>query len=629
MKETKPLLFFAVMFFQRLSTKFSLLLLALFLLSGGVTTLILSNHLNHQAEQVVKERAEILLSTLQAARDYTQNNIQPLLEKTREKTRADGIEAFSQESIPTFAAKEIFSDFQQQSSVFAGFSYQDFSYKEAAINPTSPKDKADDFESEIFAAFRSMQPDDKRMSGYRVQSGQKLFYLARPLYMKDASCLACHGAPEDAPPALLDMYGENGFGWQLGDVVAAQMIYVPADSIFERGQENLWTVTKILASIFAAIFVVVNLLLWRTVTKPLALLTRIAKQISHRSTAWMQDSRIQDRLLQPDSPLQAQSIQAQSVQAQSVQAQSIQTDVLIPLVLRKDEPGQLARAFGYMVQVLGRREQDLQQAVQARTRSLEAEMQQRQSAQDALQTYAHAINHDLRNLVMGISMVIQGLLRNQERSAEIAVDTTALIMIKKSCDRQLNLMNSLVDVRTSEIWRTVLNPELISLPDLIQEIEDRYQAKLKAHTAQIKVDIFSSFPAIKADPSQLKRVFENLIDNSLKYNAQKYNPQKYNAQKYNAQNKVHPLIIHINASIIRDAHQQVVRCVVADNGVGLSAADTNDLFKIYARGHRDRQTLGDGLGLYICRKIIDAHGGNIGIDDTASSGAAFWFTLPV
>lgn len=567
------------MFFQRLSTKFSLLLLILFLLSSGTATVVLSNHLNKQAEQAVKERAEILLSTLQAARDYTQTNIQPVLES---RSASDD---FFQESIPTFAAKAIFSDFQRQSSAFAGFSYQDFAYKEAAVNPTSPKDKADDFESNIFAAFKSMQPNDKRMSGYRIRDGKKFFYLARPLYMKDASCLACHSTAARAPAALLEMYGENGLGWQLGDVVAAQMIYVPADSIFERGRENLWTMAKLLLSIFAAVFFVVNLLLWRTVTQPLTVLTRVAKQISRRAV--------------PRS-----------------QKEPIQAYALAPLMLKKDESGQLARAFDYMVQVLSQRERDLQRAVRMRTRSLEAEMQQRQTAQDALQTYAHAINHDLRNLVMGISMVVQGLLRHQKESVSgtefgIEVEPTALTMIKKSCDRQLNLMHSLVDVRSSEIWRTVLQPESVGLRKLIQDLEERYHTKLKAHSAQLKTEIPESLPLVQADPSQLKRVFENLVDNALKYNASQ------------------PLIISIQANVLETTQGKRIRCVVADDGVGLKAEDAEDLFKIYARGHSDRQTLGDGLGLYICRKIIDAHGGNIGIDNTASGGATFWFTLPV
>ena len=72
----------------------------------------------------------------------------------------------------------------------------------------------------------------------------------------------------------------------------------------------------------------------------------------------------------------------------------------------------------------------------------------------------------------------------------------------------------------------------------------------------------------------------------------------------------------------------MVRCVVADNGVGVDLAKSQSLFQRYARGSRQEMTPGYGLGLYICREIATAHGGEIGVEIAPSGGAAFWFTLP-
>ncbi|MGJ3247360.1 MAG: c-type heme family protein [Elainellaceae cyanobacterium] len=571
----------------KLGTKFSLGLVLVFLLVSGVTVLSLSKHLHYQAEQAVKERAAILLTTMQAARNYTQDNIQPMLERN-----PGNVDSFIKESVPNFAAQAIFSDFRRQAPEF-----QDFLYKEAAPNPTNPDDLADAFESKIFTQLQQLtETNPEMLSGYRTLGEKTLFYLARPLVMRDVSCLACHGRPSQAPKQLIEMYGnQNGFGWKLNDVIAAQMMYVPADRILNQGQQNLLTVTKTLLSFLAALFCMVNLLLWRTVTQPLKILTHVAQQISSYSLNHHQ------RVPNQDQGLDA-------------------------LMIRQDEPGQLARAFQYMVYVLSQREQDLKQAVQERTQSLEQEMVERQAAQETLQTYAHAMNHDLRNLVMGISMLVQGVLfhsseTDQEATQKdgkappfaIEVPPMALTMIQKSCDRQLRLMNSLMELQSRDLWRTALQLETVNLRQLTDALITTHQAKLQASTATLDNQIANDLPRVQADPNQLQRVFENLVDNALKYNPK-------------------GVEITLKATVCDGAasrfENRTIRCAVADNGIGVDSRKSRELFKMYARGYDNYEASGYGLGLYICQKIVEAHGGEIGVITRPNGGAEFWFTLP-
>ncbi len=562
----------------KLGAKFSLFLILIFLLGSGLKTFALSQHFNHQAEKTIQERAEILLATTQAVRNYTQNHIQPRLADSSEWDNS-----FVLESVPNFAARTIFSDFQQQAPIC-----KDFSYKEATPNPTNLDDLTDEFEANIFKQLQAMSPDQvERLSGYRTLGGTKLFYLARPLIMTDAKCLVCHGNPRDAPQSLIDRYGDqNGFGWQLNDVIAAQMIYVPADTILDRGHQNLWAVATILLSLFGALFLVINLLLWRTVIRPLKILTRVAKQMSSCS-------------LQEEPHMMAHP------------SQGLET-----LTNRRDEPGQLARAFQLMLYVLSQREQDLQLAVQERTLWLEQEMHERQAAQESLQLYSHAISHDLRNLVMGISSVVQGILfqtfgadtekrQTPEAPAAITVEAAALTLIRKSCDRQLNLMNALMTEESSDIWRVALELQTIHLQNLIADLQKSYKAKLTSSTIHNRIP--NDLPPIKADPSQLQRVFENLIENALKFNTD-------------------------GVDITLEAHVEVsdppmIRCTVQDNGVGIDSQKINSLFGVYTRGQSDTHITGYGLGLYICRKIIEAHGGTIDVESSADGGATFWFLL--
>ncbi|MBE9031906.1 DUF3365 domain-containing protein [filamentous cyanobacterium LEGE 11480] len=550
----------------KLGPKFSLCLVLIFLLSSIVTLGMLSQHLNHQAEQVVKERAEILLTAAQAARNYTQTTIQPLLESYSESA-----DAFIEASVPNFAARKIFADFRQQDPEF-----QDFSYKEATPNPTNPEDRSDAFETQI---FKQLQLDPKVLSGYRTVEQKQQFYIARPIVMRDAQCLACHSQPSRAPKQLLKMYPDaGGFGWQLNDVVAAQMVYVPVDRILAQGRNNLLAAAQILSSIFAALFVMINLLLWRMVIRPLKTLTDIATKISR-----------------------------------GVALQSPPDRNLLRLTMRQDEPGQLARASQYMLYVLGRREQDLQQAVQERTASLEQEMRDRQTAQDAVQTYAHAINHDLRNLTMGISSLVQGVLfarsfdtSTADSAQPISVEPTALNLIQTSCVRQLNLMDSLFEVKSADVWAIELMREPVNLHQLTVELQATYQGKLLGTAATITNQIAADLPIVQADVSQLQRVFDNLVDNALKYNA----------------NEVE---IRFSATV----DDAMVRCCVIDNGMGIPAEKRQTIFEMYVRGATEQTVSGHGLGLYICRKIIEAHGGAMGVTDGVAGGAEFWFTLPL
>ncbi|NEZ62458.1 DUF3365 domain-containing protein [Leptolyngbyaceae cyanobacterium CCMR0082] len=557
--------------------KFSLFLFLVWLLVSGSTIAMLSQHLNAHAEQAVKERAKIVLTGMQAVRDYTRDHVQPVLKESSD------MGFFIQESIPNFAARTIFADFQQQDELL-----EDFLYKEATPNPTNPTDLADAFETDIFSQLQQFVTSESQgLSGYRFLDGKKLFYMAQPLVMSDVSCLECHGKVRDAPEYLVNMYGDrNGFGWQLNDVVAAQMVYVPADIIFDRGRQNLWTVTKTLLGTLGAFFVVVNLLLWRTVVKPLKILTNTAKAVSSCSITSEQDVFPQDQHLEK-------------------------------LTLRRDEPGQLARSFQYMIYVLSRREQDLQLAVQERTQSLEQEMRDRKTVQDALQTYAHAMNHDLRNLVMGISNLVQGIIFRASKAKthastqqpSIVIEPKVLSMIQQSCDRQLKLMNSLMEVQSSDIWRISLQKDNVNLRQLTEDLRFFYETKQTLSTAKISNHVSSEVPQVYGDFCQLRRVFENLIDNALKYNPK-------------------GVAITLTADIWDD-DPSMVRCAVTDNGMGIDPAKSQELFEIYARGKSQFSVDGYGLGLYICRKIVEAHGGHIGVESFSNQGAEFWFTLPI
>ncbi len=185
--------------------------------------------------------------------------------------------------------------------------------------------------------------------------------------------------------------------------------------------------------------------------------------------------------------------------------------------------------------------------------------------------------------------------------------------MSKSCDRQLNLINSLVETQQFEMGVISLNYQPLNFAKLSQQLASEWQPILAEKQATLQLNIPPNLPPIEADSDRLWRVLENLMANALKHN----DPG---------------IKLTFRADIIKeegDLNPQVIRCTLEDNGVGISPEIAATLFESYQRGNQAKKSLGLGLGLYLCRKIIEAHGGEIGVVTQPDQGAKFWFTLPI
>ena len=108
----------------------------------------------------------------------------------------------------------------------------------------------------------------------------KSLYLARPIRAMP-ECLTCHSTPAAAPVSLIARYGsDNGFGWQPNEIVGAQLVSVPFANASANAQRQFRAFLILLAAVFAAAFLVVNVLLYRLVVKPVRRIAKIADQVS-------------------------------------------------------------------------------------------------------------------------------------------------------------------------------------------------------------------------------------------------------------------------------------------------------------------------------------------------------------
>ena len=210
---------------------------------------------NQRDQTVLNEtqtRAEMLLSTMNSVRKYTADNVRPALTSAYGEKKE-----FVKESVPGFSALAVFNNFRQDPK------YESFSYKEAALNPTNRSNTADEFEKGILEGYRSGRVSGD-VQGFTSRQGSQVFYIARPMAVKDPKCLDCHTTPEAAPTRQVELYGrEGGYGWTMGEVVAAQMVYVPMSEAVRGNPRDLKLVIGALAAALGVAAIVGVVLLRR------------------------------------------------------------------------------------------------------------------------------------------------------------------------------------------------------------------------------------------------------------------------------------------------------------------------------------------------------------------------------
>ncbi len=270
---------------------------------------------------------------------------------------------------------------------------------------------------------------------------------------------------------------------------------------------------------------------------------------------------------------------------------------------------------------------NLERQVEERTQQLEQKYTELQELNRLKDVFLHAVSHDLRTPVLGWLMVLKNLLRPQlsvvdnQSTETIAVSRSILERMVQSSDRQLRLINSLLEVHASEVGGIVLHLESVQIGYLVKSLVEDFEPLVIKNQAIIINQVSNNLPVISADPTQLRRVLENLISNAFYHNPP-------------------GITITLNAQVEGD----LIFCTVTDDGVGMSqkicndgeAASEDSLFQLYFKGQEvkektqeHRPYTGLGLGLYLCRQIITSHKGDIGVKSCLGKGTTFWFTLPI
>lgn len=248
-----------------LRLKFNIVLALVFAAGMAVSAWVSHELLQSNAKQEVVRNANLMMEAALAVRGYTVSQVKPLIEHQL-------AEKFLPQSVPAYAASETFNSLRKK--------YPDFTYKEALLNPTNPRNKAVEWENDIVNNFRATNASAE-ISGERDTPVGRMLYIARPIQIKDAACLACHSVPAAAPASMVKLYGDsNGFGWKHQEIVGAQVVSVPMALPIKNANDAFITFMGSLAAIFLVTFIVLNVMLSVMIIRPIATMSKSADRIS-------------------------------------------------------------------------------------------------------------------------------------------------------------------------------------------------------------------------------------------------------------------------------------------------------------------------------------------------------------
>jgi protein-histidine pros-kinase len=250
----------------KILAKFNIILIVLFGSGMYLVSHLAYEFLRQNARAEVLKQAQLMVESARATRDYTEGEIEPLL-----VDHPRFPEEVLPQIIPFYAATQIFARLRKD--------YPDYTYKEATLNPSNPRDRAVDWEADLINYFRN-HAGEKELVGERETPTGRALYLAHPIAAND-DCLGCHGDVDKVMPTMVKTYGSvNGYGWKPGEVIAAQIVSVPmtvplkiADTAFRR-------LILFLSVVFVATVVAIDLALYAIVIRPVRGLSAMADRIS-------------------------------------------------------------------------------------------------------------------------------------------------------------------------------------------------------------------------------------------------------------------------------------------------------------------------------------------------------------
>lgn len=297
-----------------------------------------------------------------------------------------------------------------------------------------------------------------------------------------------------------------------------------------------------------------------------------------------------------------------------------------------DEIGLLVDAFNELLQrihshdlELSDLKEELETKVAGRTGELRTanlrlkeEITQRQLIEESLQTmneklaqsnrqleeFTYVASHDLREPTRKITAF--GQLLEESLGDKLSDDDREnLSFMVDGADRMQRMIEALLEY--SRVTTNAVNFERVDLNEIVEQLRSLELAMMLDETG-CDLAVPEILPPVKGDQVQVRQLLQNLVSNAMKYQKKGVTPE-----------------VTVRAMEQDDG---MVRVEVEDNGIGIKPEQQENVFVMFRRLHSREEYEGTGIGLAVCKRIIERHGGQIGVESVHGEGATFWFTVP-
>lgn len=221
---------------------------------------------------------------------------------------------------------------------------------------------------------------------------------------------------------------------------------------------------------------------------------------------------------------------------------------------------------------------------------------------EELEQFAYVVSHDLQEPLRMVTSYLKLLERRYKGKLDESADKFIWFAVDGATRMQQMIKALLTYARVGTRGKALVPTDC---EEVLGRVLRNLQAAIKESGAVVTHD---PLPRVLADSVQLEQVFQNLIANALKFQPPDNVPE-----------------VHISAT---QADDDMWRFAVRDNGIGIDLDHADHLFQVFRRLHTRAEYEGTGIGLATCRKIVERHGGRIGVESESGKGATFWFTLP-